>query len=209
MNPEKKRTIAKVLSLAVIIAGILVIEGWIFDIGVLKSLSPDWITMKISTAITFILSGISLYFIIRAAEGEFDKAQVVLAMTSLSIVLFIGVLLLSTLLKIHTGIEDLIEMEPAGAIKTVAPGRPTMPAMVNFLLIALAGVLTLLNPEKHHAQIKTIGYIVGAIGALAIAGYIMNAPLLYYFIEGKNSAMACNTAILFATLGVGLTCQSD
>ena len=81
MTAEKKRKIAKGLSLVVIIAGIMVITGWILDIGILKSISPAWVSMKFDTAIAFVLSGITLYFIVRAVEGEFDKAHVALSVT--------------------------------------------------------------------------------------------------------------------------------
>ena len=43
MTPENKGKIAKGLSLVVIITGILVIIGWILDIGILKSISPVWV----------------------------------------------------------------------------------------------------------------------------------------------------------------------
>jgi hypothetical protein len=198
MTPKKKRKIAKVLSTVVIIASILVIIGWIFDISILKSLFPAWVSMKFDTAITFLLSGITLYFIIRAVEGEVDKAPVALSITTLIIILLMGILFFSALLGIHTGAESLFIQEASGAVKTVTPGRPSLPTMLNFILIALAGILTMLNPE--------IGYVVGMIGALAIVGYIINAPLLYYFIEGRNSAMACHTAILFVLFGTGLLC---
>jgi nitric oxide reductase large subunit len=51
-----------------------------------------------------------------------------------------------------------------------------------------------------------IGVVVGAIGAVAIVGYIINAPNLYYYIEGVNSAIACHTAALFMVLGIGFIC---
>jgi hypothetical protein len=60
MTPEKKRNIAKVLSLAVIIAGVVVMIGWIFNIGILKSISPNWISMKFNTAILSVLLGTGL-----------------------------------------------------------------------------------------------------------------------------------------------------
>jgi hypothetical protein len=63
MSPQRK--IAKALSLVVIIAGIMVIIGWIFDIAILKSIFPHWVSMKFDTAIAFILSGITLYSIVR------------------------------------------------------------------------------------------------------------------------------------------------
>ena len=206
MTPDKKRKTAKVLSLIVIIVAIMVIIGWIFDISVLKSISPAWVTMKLTTAIAFLLSGITLYFIIRAIEGEFDKAQVALSITSLIIILLIGTLLFSAFLKIHTGVDGLFIKEPAGAVKTVTPGQPSVPTMLNFILMAVAGIFTILNPNKLQPKLRIIGLAVGTIGAAAVVGYIINAPLLYYFIEGINSAMACHTAILFVLLGMGLLC---
>jgi hypothetical protein len=41
---------------------------------------------------------------------------------------------------------------------------------------------------------------------LAVAGYIINAPVLYYYVEGLNSALAFHTAGLFVLLGTGLLC---
>jgi len=206
MVPEKKIKAARILSLIVIVAGFLVIIGWIFDIGILKSISPAWVSMKITTAIAFVLSGITLYFIVRAIEGEFDKAQVVLSITSLIITLLMGTLFFSALLKIRTGAEDLLVKEAAGTVKTVTPGRPSIPTMFNFILIASAGILTTLNPGNLRPKLKIIGVIVGLIGALAVVGYTINAPNLYYYIEGINSAVACHTAALFMVLGIGFIC---
>ena len=206
MMPEKKRMIAKTLSLAVTIGGMIVIAGWIFDIGVLKSISSAWVSMKLATAFTFVLSGITLYFIVRAGEGEFDKAQVVISLTSLTIMLLMGILLFSALLKIHTGVEDLFIKESVRTAKDVTPGRPSAPTILNFILIAVAGILTLLNRDALPSKLRIIGMIVGTIGAVALVGYSIDAPMLYYFIEGINGAIALHTAILFVLLGIGLLC---
>jgi len=206
MTLEKKGKIAKGLSLVVIIAGISVIIGWIFDIGILKSISSAWVSMKFDTAIAFVLSGITLYFIVRALEGEFDKAQVVLSITSLIIILFMGTLFFSAIFKIRTGAEDLFVKEESGTVRTVTPGRPSVPTMFNFILIASTGILTTLNPVNLRSKLKIIGVIVGLIGAMAVVGYIINAPNLYYYIEGVNSAIALHTAVLFIVLGIGFLC---
>lgn len=206
MTSEKKRKTAKILSGVVGIAGAAVMLGWIFDIGILKSIMPFWVSMKFDTAIAFILSGISLYFIIRAAEGEFDKAQVVLSITSLIIMLLMGILFFSAILGVQTGAEDLFVREKAVAPKTVIAGRPSIPTMINFILIAAAGGFSTFHSVKMRSRLKVIGLIVGAIGTLAVAGYIIGAPLMYYYVEDVNSAMACHTAILFVLLGAGLLC---
>jgi hypothetical protein len=206
MHPEKKRKIAKILSLVVMVAGLCVIAGWILDLDFLKSIRPTWIAMKFDTAIAFVLSGISLYFIVRANEGEFDKAQVVLSITSLVIILLMGILFFSAILNVHTGLEDLFIKELPGNVKTVVPGRPSIPAMFNFILVGIAGIVILLNPDKYQLKLKVIGMAVATIGALAIIGYSIDFPAFYYYIEGINSAIACHTAVLFVLLGIGLLC---
>jgi hypothetical protein len=206
MTPEKKRNIAKGLSMVVIIAGVMVITGWLFDIGVLKSISPSWISMKFDTAIAFVLGGITLYFIVRALEGEFDKAQVALSITSLILILLMGTLFFSSIFGIHTGAEELFVKDKTVNNKTIIPGRPSLPTMFNFILIASAGILTTLNPVNLRLKLMIIGVIVGLIGVIAVIGYCFNVPHLYYYIEGVNSAIALNTAALFIVLGIGFIC---
>lgn len=205
---KAKIKIQTVKTLAVIagVAGITLMFGWIFDINVLKSISPAWASMTFDTTVAFVLSGISLYFIARAREGEFDKAQAVLSLTSLGIVLLMGTLFFSILLNIETGVKDLFINDSTPSAMTVVPGRPSLPTTINFLLIALAGILTMWNPDNLRQKLKIIGLIVAGIGGLAATGYIFNIPLLYYFIPGVNSAMPCHTALLFVLLGTGLLC---
>jgi len=203
---EKKRTAAIFIAIAVTAAGIAVMAGWIFDIPALKSLFPAFVSMKFSTAFAFALSGISLYFIATARKDEFGCAQIVLFTSSLIIMLLMGTLLFSALLKMHTGIEDMFVKDAAGAVMTPVPGRPSTPTMLNFILMALAGVLTLVNIQRLRIALRTIGLVMGLIGAVAIVGYSIGAPLLYYYIQEVNSAIALNTAGLFVVLGTGLLC---
>jgi hypothetical protein len=205
MDKEISHRFVKILSLFVAAAGLVVMAGWIFDINVLKSLSPIWVSMKFSTAVAFAASGTSLFFIVRVLEGEFDIAQVVLSLTTLTITLLMGLLLFSAILSIPTGIENLFVKE-IGEVKSVAPGRPSVPTMINFLLMALAAILALQHPARLLPKLKIIGIIIGLTGALAAAGYAFNVPLLYYYLPGVNSAMALHTALLFVILGTGLLC---
>lgn len=204
-NPDNKNT-AKLLSLIVVLSGALVLAGWVFDIPVLKSISPAWISMKFDTALVFLLSGFTLYYIARAEEGAYDLAQVAIFITTLIIMLFMGVLFFSTLFGIHTGAEDLFFKEGQDTVKTVVPGRPSVPTMVNFLLIALAGILTMIKAQSLQFRLRLIGGLVVLIGLIAVFGYILNVPVLYYYIAGINSAMALHTAVLFILLGSGLLC---
>ncbi len=200
-----KRKIAKLLSLLVIAGGILVAAGWLWDIGILTSILPAWRSMRIITALGFILSGATVYFIARALEGEFDKAQVVLCITSFTLVLLMGVSLFSTVFGL-SGVEDLFVRRAPAEGKPVILGRPSMLAIYNFLLTAVAAVMVMWKIRKLQPKLQVIGLMIALIGAIATLGYIINVPVLYHFMQGQGSAMACTTAVLFVLLGSALLC---
>jgi hypothetical protein len=116
-----------------------------------------------------------------------------------------GLLFFSTVFGIQTGIESMFIKDPGGP-ETVVPGRPSIPAMINFLLITLAAILNILNPEKLVPKLRIIGYIVAATGLLAVVGYVLHVPALTYYIRDVNTPMAINTAVLFVLLGSGFVC---
>jgi hypothetical protein len=205
MVPEKRIKIAKLLSLVVTIGGIAAMLGDMFDITILKSISSQWRSIRFITTVGFILSGITLYFIIRALEGRFDTAQVVLSITSFTLVLLMGVSFFSTVLGL-TGVEGLLVKSSPGEAQTLILGRPAMLAILNFLLIAAAATLVTWKAGRLKLKLKFIGLIITLIGAAALAGYIINVPFFYSFLQGTGSAMACPTAILFVLSGIALLC---
>ena len=205
MPNQTNHTFVKVLSFVVTGAGLAVMAGWIFDIVLIKSIGPAFVTMKFSTAFAFGISGISLYFLARASEGEFEKAQVALSITSFTLALLMGLLFFSAVFGIESGIESLFVKDPGDA-RSVVPGIPSIPTVIDFLLIAMAGIVVIINPAKAPPKPTATGVIVGGTGLLAVIGYVFGVPLLYYFIPGCNSAMALHTALLFAALGTGLLC---
>ncbi len=196
---------ARILSIIVIIGGAIVMAGWILDIEVLKSILPMWVTMKFSTALSFFLSGITLYFITSFFEKRADLVQIALSLTTLMILLLMATLLVSTFLDVRTGVEDLFVRETEDAVKTTTPGRPSVGTMINFILVAIAGILTLFDMKKLGQKIYVIGSIILVIGSLAVLGYVLSMPFLYYTVEGFSTAMALHTAILFIITGAGFS----
>ncbi|MEI6079423.1 MAG: hypothetical protein WCQ53_02130 [bacterium] len=202
----RRQYIAKISSLIVGVSSILVMVGWSFDIAVLKSISSDFVAMKFVTAICFFLSAISLYFIAKALEGEIEKAQIALSITSLIIIMLMGTLFFSTIFGVRTGIEELFVREVPGTVKTIIPGFPSISTIFSFMLLVSASILTMLTARNLRIKLTVLGLLIGIIGLLALVGYITNSPPLYYFIKGINTAMALNTSILFILLGTGLLC---
>lgn len=185
------------------IVGLVVMLGWIFDVSVLKSILPVWPTMKFATALCFFMSGLSLIFIGQMFQRKTDAAQLVLSATSFIILLFMLTFLISTIVGIHTGIEDLFIKERVGTVLTT-PGRPSIGTMICFILVGISGLLVIANQEISLNLLPKIGWVIASIGVLAILGYVLNVPLMYYAAENLNTAMALHTAILFVMLGIGL-----
>lgn len=195
-----KLKFVKFSALFVSMAGLLVVIGWIFDIGVLKNTLPNFIAMKFTTALCFVASGIVLYF---AAEKESESsfaAQTILPAVALFILLLMATLFISAVFGVNSSIDSIFVQEQAGAVDTVVPGRPSIPTMINFIVIVLAGISILAEFKK---SLAWPGSIILLIGGAAVLGYIFNQPILYYSIPGINTAMALLTAMLFMLIGIG------
>ncbi len=199
-----KYTILQLLSIIVGIVGAAVMVGWILDIGLLKSILPIWVTMKFSTALSFFLSGITLFFINRIGEGDLVYAPIVLSGATLCLLLLMATLLISNIFGVYTGVEDLFVRESEGAVRTTIPGRPSVGTMVNFILIGMAGVITLFKIQNLNLVFSIFGWFVISTGCVALLGYTFNVPILYYNVDNWSTAMAVHTAILFVISGIGL-----
>lgn len=196
----------ELLAIAVSLAGSLVMLGWIFDIGVLKSIRPEWVTMKFSTAFSFFCSGIILHYTARLRFKQPSLAFAILPAATLCIALTMFTLLASTLFDVYVGIEALFVREELDAVETVLPGRPSVGTMTAFMLIASAGIISMLEPVRLPQQLFALGCLIFVVGLLAVIGYIFDVPILYYYVQegGFSSAMALHTALLFMLLGIGL-----
>ncbi len=200
---RRNSKIAQGLSACVMIVGMIVMCGWIFDISILKSILPMWVTMKFSTALCFLISGIIIISIAWMKKYP-GFAQISLSMTTMLLMLFMASLFLSSFTGMRTGIEDLFVREVQGALKTITPGRPSLGTMVNFILISIAGIMAMFQSPQLKIFLMIIGRMVLMIGGIAVFGYVLNLPLLYYTFEGFSTAMACHTALLFMIVGSSL-----
>jgi hypothetical protein len=196
------KIIVKILAIIVILTSLLIMAGWIFGIPILKSLSPNWVSMKFLTAVCFLFSG-AILMLFSYSERKTSFSETLLCFFSFAILLIMSLLIISFIFKISIGVEELFVKEEYSAVKSLTPGMPSFPTMMNFILISLTGVLGIFIPLKIKKVQIINGVIIGLIGAVAVLGYILNIPILYYFIEKVNTGMAFHTAILFVVIGTG------
>lgn len=206
-NEVKRPATAGTTMLSIFVSGIgiAVMLGWLFDITWLKSIRPDFVTMKFTVAFSFLFSGITLYYVSRIRFFNPTTAMAVLPVSVMCIVLMMFTFLASTMFDIYIGIETLFVTERPDAVETVTPGRPSVVTMIAFLLVAYSGIVAMLRPANLPRQLAIIGAVVFVTGLVAVTGYVFGQPVLYYYVDGGvSTAMALHTAILFVSLGIGL-----
>lgn len=196
------RKLSQIIACMSIYIGLIVCIGWILDISSLKSVIPNAVTMKFSTSISFIFSGIAIYFLSKYTEGKTDIAKIVIPISSLVVFLFMATIFIAHIFGSTSGIEQLFIKENSDAIKTSFPGMPSFATMVNFILILLS--MFVFFESRLKKLFTPIGCTISIIGIISIIGYVVNQPILYYYIDNVSSAMAIHTSILFTVLGIAL-----
>ena len=196
--------ISEILGAIVSIIGFLVVLAWLLGINEWTTILPQLPSMKFTTAVSFVFSGLVILSIaIWTQNQSVQFVQILLPASTFVIVLFMATISASLFLGIPTGIENLLTTGNA-TLAVNSSARPSDATIVNFFLIAIVAFMTMSTFSRISSAYYVIGIIVSVIGALAIAGFITNQPLLYYSIEGLSSAMAIHTSILFVMLGISL-----
>lgn len=192
----------QLLGLIVTLTASAVLYGWWFDVPALTSIMPFWVTMKTTTALCFFNSGVMLMCIEKALTHKHKKSEIVLSMMSMGIFFVVSLLILEVFTGLQTGIGSLFANESQRAVMSLAPGIPSMGTLVAFMSTCMVGFLALFNTVHFYARTKICGFITLGCGLVALAGYLLNIPLLYYYVEGQSTAMAFHTMILFNIIGV-------
>lgn len=172
----------------VAIAGLLVMAGWIFNLPILTRLPPDMATMKFVTAVGFVVAGVMLDQLRHECNAIATSCAMCLLWLSLLVAQFNGIIEL-----------PFSDMDVYGY--TLAPGVPSVTALLAFALLGAYGVV-----QAIHARTATACHVISGvvifIGLLSIAGYVLHSVPLIGYIPGRSSAMALHTAILFVLCGV-------
>lgn len=140
--------------------------------------------MKFPTAIGFIFAGLVLLDLPRAVP---NKTR--LAICSLSI--------LGSMVVAVTG--ALVSLEDADALQTIAPNMPSVGTMSAFAIVSVCGLLRVLGFSMR--AVSNLMLVTSVFGAIGLAGWALNEPVLYYYWESSSTGMSPWTAGLFVLLG--------
>jgi PAS domain S-box-containing protein len=193
--------VARFSGALVMLVGGIVLVGWGLDLPLLKGVMPGAATMKVNTALCFVLGGLSLS---AQARNRFSRLTAQIGRGSAIAVLTIGALTLSQyLFGWDLGIDQLLHADSPNSPLTLYPGRMGDNTALNFVL---AGTALLLMPQKTRRSdsvIQAAVLMTIAIALMAVVGSFYGVQVLYQFIFYSTS-MAIHTALNFLVLGVGI-----
>lgn len=200
----KRIRAAKIIGVTVSAAGLAGVLGWYLDVQVLKSVLPSMVTMKFSSALSFFLAGVTIFYIAESFSGRASLAQVVILAASLLMMLIMMTLLASAVFGLRTGIEELFVEEDVLAVKTTVPGRPSIVTMADFIALGAAGVGSLFRRAWLKKLLFSCGVFIALTGTVALCGYVLGVEWLYFSWPGISTGMALATAVLFVLSGAAL-----
>jgi two-component system, sensor histidine kinase and response regulator len=193
-----------VLAAAVLttIVGILVLLGWLFDVGTLKSVLPGKSTMKPNTALCFVLSGVALWFTVskdRLPDVDIARRHITLLCASLVTIISV-VTLIQYLFALDLKIDSLIFRHALLAENNDALGGRM--SGVTALAFVFLGIALMLQDAKSRivrlsSEILSLATLI--VGTVTLIGYGYGVESLYRFQNYR--AMAVHTALLFIVLG--------
>lgn len=181
--------------------GISTVIGWVLENRILVSINPEWVTMKLVTALTICLMSIGVLL-----RGVGERLQIVRGMMGMWTIIIMLMGLLDALSDGGVGIFSLFGSESAvWAVNSEAPGEPSLLTII--CSIALSVELMLYrgdSREDEGVSNRVLADFVMINGASVVIGYLLDLPLLYGRIEGLSGAAAIHTGVAFILLGAAV-----
>jgi PAS domain S-box-containing protein len=183
--------------LVILLAGLNLL-GWSYDIIVFTSVFPGFVSMNPVTALSFLLTGASLWLLCRE-RSDADHRMIGTGLAVLAAV--IGAIRLADyLLGSISGIDQWLfrdQLEAGGV-----PNRMAFNTALGFLLTGLALSMLDLKSRRGRRPAQYLALLAGLIALLAVTGYLYGVNSLYGV--SFSIPMAVNTAIAFLLLCAGL-----
>lgn len=198
MNNQTRNITITVAAILAIVAGLIIMGGWIFDRPPLQHIVPGFVAMKLNTALCFVLFGCALLLTRFKRQKYSNTAFVILSLLGT----LIGLLTqLQDLFHLNLGIDELFitDNTPVSAVFPF-PGRMAFNASLCFVLLGL-GILT--SGSKNRAAnivSQCLLQMVTLLSAIALIGHLYGSELfttLFYV-----TTMAVHTAILFLIISI-------
>jgi signal transduction histidine kinase len=187
LNPKlvaRIRLAPQMTAIASIVIGLFALIGWGFDITFFKSISPQFVTMKVDTAIGLILSGYALFLLHRSESKNWR----------FKLGRFIGLLVLAL-----------------GALSLFYSSRSTVAAPTTSVCFVLLGIAFWAYEKlfaHRHPWSHTFAMVVVVIAFFSGVEYLYGARFLLGWAHYTDMALPSAVALLLLSFGI-LTSRID
>ena len=192
--------------LALVVAG-LVLIGWTWDIGPLKSVLPGFVSMNPMTAVAFVLAALSLSLqsspdgaLARTSSSTRRKA---IARLAAGTVVAIGLLRLAAVaMGVDTGVDQWLFAGRLVGDNPLMPNRMAPNTAIGLVLLGVALATLDATTRRGRRPAELLSTAVFVVSLLALTGYAYRVP---EFTGVANFIpMALPTAAVFASLAIGV-----
>ncbi len=189
------RTSAGVFAIVAVVGAALVLAGWEFDIGRLKSVVPGMVAMNPATAVAFLFAGAAVWL-----ESREAKLRALVRLLGI-LVATIGIVKLAAVgLGLPSSIDQLLFRARLDAESI--PNRMAPNTALGFVLLGTALSLCGWLPKRGALASQVPALATAALSLLALVGYAYRTTRLYDV--GDYIPMAVHTAALFFLLSLGV-----
>ena len=188
--------IARLTGLAVVAMGVLVILGWALGNETLKSVVPGLVTMKVNSALCFILGGVALGLTPTPAARWVGRGAVLgmIALAIASAVEYLG--------GVDLGIDELFVADPVSVIHHLPPGRMALASALGFLC---AGVSIGLVDRQRVVLAQLLTFASIQIALFSMVAYLFGERSVT--MSSPYTSLAVHTAFGLFVLDLGILCQ--
>ncbi len=201
MNINKTHFL-RLISLFVVFIGLLVLAGWLFKIQTLKTILSGHQSMKVNTAILFILTGYAFFLI------TVDKRRFLSNILSVLVILFSLASLSQEVFKYNLGIDEFF-IKDTGNGDVTFPGRPSPTTLIGFTLIGFAFLLIRSTKTIGKAISQYLLHVVTLISFIVLAGYIYMIPSLYKLSFITSVALHTGFSLFILSISASLINQDQ
>ncbi|MEA5576483.1 PAS domain-containing protein [Anabaena sp. UHCC 0451] len=198
------RNLAYKLSITTALIGFVVLLGWIFNLPFLKSVLPGLVTMKVNTALSFFLSGMSLWL----WDQNHPQKKSYLQLISQILAVIVAIIGLLTLIQygfhVNLGIDQLLIKEEENAIATSYAGRMAPNTALCFFWLGLALILAWYRLTSIAQSLAFASFLIAVLG---LVGYVFKISSFYHL--ESFTGMALHTSIAFILLSSGILLASS
>jgi PAS domain S-box-containing protein len=179
-----------------ILVGGIVLVGWWLGIDGLKSLVPGSLTMKLNTALAFVLLGVGLLDRSRPIGTRWHRMAVVPLIAMMLLSAAVGSQYLTGQ---DSGIDQWLFRELAGQIGTVHPNRMAPMTVICFLLIG-TGIL-LASRGRTRRVVPALLLVALILASLNVLDFIFQAKVPS--VLAGSTQMALITAVTMVVVSIG------